>query len=134
MPGEGGGHTTGIIPTSGTYQPQTTRTIPHGRRALHTAPNLGHGSNAGTAVSRALAATADPPTGALRQIVLAFCVVDMVLRQFRQPHRDHRAGKGAGVMVSGMATKKVTVTLEEGQLDRIRALVTAGTTGESWYC
>ncbi len=29
-------------------------------------------------------------------------------------------------MVSGMATKKVTVTLDEGKLDRIRALVGAG--------
>ncbi len=29
-------------------------------------------------------------------------------------------------MVNGMATKKVTVTLDEGQLDRIRALVGAG--------
>ncbi len=29
-------------------------------------------------------------------------------------------------MVSGMATKKVTVTLDEGQLARIRALVAAG--------
>jgi len=29
-------------------------------------------------------------------------------------------------MVSGMATKKVTVTLDEAQLDRIRALVDAG--------
>jgi Arc/MetJ-type ribon-helix-helix transcriptional regulator len=31
-------------------------------------------------------------------------------------------------MVIGMATKKVTVTLEEGQLDHIRALVSAGAT------
>jgi Arc/MetJ-type ribon-helix-helix transcriptional regulator len=31
-------------------------------------------------------------------------------------------------MVDGMATKKVTVTLEEGQLGRIRSLVAAGTT------
>jgi len=30
-------------------------------------------------------------------------------------------------MVSGMATRKVTVTLEETQLDQIRALVQAGT-------
>lgn len=29
-------------------------------------------------------------------------------------------------MVTGMATKKVTVTLDETQLDRIRALVEAG--------
>jgi Arc/MetJ-type ribon-helix-helix transcriptional regulator len=29
-------------------------------------------------------------------------------------------------MVTGMATKKVTVTLDEGQLDRVRALVEAG--------
>jgi Arc/MetJ-type ribon-helix-helix transcriptional regulator len=29
-------------------------------------------------------------------------------------------------MVIGMATKKVTVTLDEGQLERIRALVGAG--------
>ena len=29
-------------------------------------------------------------------------------------------------MVNGMATKKVTVTLDETQLDRIRALVEAG--------
>lgn len=29
-------------------------------------------------------------------------------------------------MVTGMATKKVTVTLDEAQLDRIRALVEAG--------
>lgn len=32
----------------------------------------------------------------------------------------------AGGMVNGMATKKVTVTLDETQLDRIRALVEAG--------
>lgn len=31
-------------------------------------------------------------------------------------------------MVTGMATKKVTVTLDEGQLDRVRALVEAGST------
>ena len=31
-------------------------------------------------------------------------------------------------MVSGMATKKITVTLDEGQVDRIRALVVSGTT------
>ena len=31
-------------------------------------------------------------------------------------------------MVIGMATKKVTVTLDQGQLDRIRALVDSGTT------
>ena len=31
-------------------------------------------------------------------------------------------------MVSSMATKKVTVTLDEAQLDRIRTLVGAGTT------
>jgi Arc/MetJ-type ribon-helix-helix transcriptional regulator len=31
-------------------------------------------------------------------------------------------------MVTGMASKKVTVTLDETQLDRIRALVAAGTT------
>lgn len=30
-------------------------------------------------------------------------------------------------MVTGMATKKVTITLDEAQLDRIRALVQAGT-------
>lgn len=30
-------------------------------------------------------------------------------------------------MVTGMATKKVTVTLDDQQLDRIRALVAAGT-------
>ena len=30
-------------------------------------------------------------------------------------------------MVSGMASKKVTITLDEAQLDRIRALVQAGT-------
>lgn len=30
-------------------------------------------------------------------------------------------------MVSGMATKKVTVTLDEAQLDQIRSLVQAGT-------
>jgi Arc/MetJ-type ribon-helix-helix transcriptional regulator len=30
-------------------------------------------------------------------------------------------------MVSGMATKKVTITLEEVQLDQIRALVASGT-------
>ena len=29
-------------------------------------------------------------------------------------------------MVSGMATRKVTVTLDEGQLDRVRALVKSG--------
>jgi Arc/MetJ-type ribon-helix-helix transcriptional regulator len=33
-----------------------------------------------------------------------------------------------GGMVSGMATKKITVTLDEGQVDRIRALVDSGTT------
>ena len=31
-------------------------------------------------------------------------------------------------MVVGMATKKVTITLDEDQLERIRALVEAGTT------
>lgn len=31
-------------------------------------------------------------------------------------------------MVIGMATRKVTVTLDEGLLDRIRALVESGTT------
>lgn len=31
-------------------------------------------------------------------------------------------------MVTGMASKKVTITLDETQLDRIRALVAAGTT------
>jgi Arc/MetJ-type ribon-helix-helix transcriptional regulator len=30
-------------------------------------------------------------------------------------------------MVTGMATKKITVTLDEGQVDRIRALVESGT-------
>jgi Arc/MetJ-type ribon-helix-helix transcriptional regulator len=30
-------------------------------------------------------------------------------------------------MVSGMASKKVTITLDEAQLDRIRSLVQAGT-------
>jgi Arc/MetJ-type ribon-helix-helix transcriptional regulator len=30
-------------------------------------------------------------------------------------------------MVTGMATKKVTITLDAAQLDRIRALVAAGT-------
>jgi Arc/MetJ-type ribon-helix-helix transcriptional regulator len=30
-------------------------------------------------------------------------------------------------MVIGMATKKVTITLDEGQLERIRGLVEAGT-------
>lgn len=30
-------------------------------------------------------------------------------------------------MVIGMATKKVTVTMDEGQIDRIRALVETGT-------
>lgn len=30
-------------------------------------------------------------------------------------------------MVTGMASKKVTITLDEAQLDRIRALVRAGT-------
>jgi Arc/MetJ-type ribon-helix-helix transcriptional regulator len=34
--------------------------------------------------------------------------------------------RGAGGMVVGMATKKVTVTLEEEQLERVRALVDAG--------
>jgi Arc/MetJ-type ribon-helix-helix transcriptional regulator len=33
-----------------------------------------------------------------------------------------------GGMVIGMATKKITVTLDEGQVDRIRALVDSGTT------
>jgi Arc/MetJ-type ribon-helix-helix transcriptional regulator len=32
-----------------------------------------------------------------------------------------------GGMVIGMATKKITVTLDEGQVDRIRALVESGT-------
>jgi len=31
-------------------------------------------------------------------------------------------------MVSGMATKKITVTLDEGQVERIRAFVASGTT------
>ena len=31
-------------------------------------------------------------------------------------------------MVDGMATRKVTITLDEGQLQRVRALVDAGTT------
>jgi Arc/MetJ-type ribon-helix-helix transcriptional regulator len=31
-------------------------------------------------------------------------------------------------MVVGMATKKVTITIDENQLERIRALVKAGTT------
>jgi len=31
-------------------------------------------------------------------------------------------------MVIGMATKKITVTLDEGDVDRIRALVESGTT------
>jgi Arc/MetJ-type ribon-helix-helix transcriptional regulator len=31
-------------------------------------------------------------------------------------------------MVLGMATKKVTITIDEGQLERVRALVEAGTT------
>jgi hypothetical protein len=35
-------------------------------------------------------------------------------------------GQTAGGMVTGMATKKVTVTLDETQLERIRALVVAG--------
>jgi Arc/MetJ-type ribon-helix-helix transcriptional regulator len=36
----------------------------------------------------------------------------------------HVLGRG---MVVGMATKKVTITIEEAQLDRIRHLVQAGT-------
>jgi len=32
-----------------------------------------------------------------------------------------------GSMVTGMASKKVTITLDEAQLERIRALVQAGT-------
>jgi Arc/MetJ-type ribon-helix-helix transcriptional regulator len=31
-------------------------------------------------------------------------------------------------MVIGMATKKVTITIDEGQLERVRALVEAGAT------
>jgi Arc/MetJ-type ribon-helix-helix transcriptional regulator len=34
---------------------------------------------------------------------------------------------GLAGMVTGMATKKITVTLDEGQVDRIRALVESGT-------
>ena len=37
-------------------------------------------------------------------------------------------GSSASGMVGGMATKKVTVTLDEGQVARIRALVDSGTT------
>src|SRR6476619_1393029 len=47
--------------------------------------------------------------------------------------RDCRSHRHSGMpatrldgMVNGMATKKVTVTLDETQLDRIRALVEAG--------
>ena len=46
---------------------------------------------------------------------------------------DHSATLGASRsgtrgMVVGMATKKVTITIDENQLERIRALVKAGTT------
>jgi len=37
------------------------------------------------------------------------------------------SGSAGHGMVTGMASKKVTVTLDETQLDRIRALVVAGT-------
>src|ERR1700730_14258637 len=36
-------------------------------------------------------------------------------------------GPPIGGMVDGMASKKVTITLDENQLDRIRSLVEAGT-------
>ncbi len=37
-----------------------------------------------------------------------------------------RRSAGANGMVTGMATRKVTITLDEAQLDRIRGLVAAG--------
>lgn len=40
------------------------------------------------------------------------------MKIYQLPHRG---------MVTGMATKKVTVTLDEAQLDQIRSLVQAGT-------
>jgi len=40
---------------------------------------------------------------------------------------ERRSGSTRYGMVNGMASKKVTVTLDETQLDRIRALVAAGT-------
>ncbi len=40
---------------------------------------------------------------------------------------EYRSATGAGVgMVTGMATRKVTVTLDEAQLEEIRALVKQG--------
>jgi Arc/MetJ-type ribon-helix-helix transcriptional regulator len=41
--------------------------------------------------------------------------------------KDKGGGPAGPGMVIGMAAKKVTVTLDETQLDRIRALVAAGT-------
>jgi Arc/MetJ-type ribon-helix-helix transcriptional regulator len=41
--------------------------------------------------------------------------------------KDKGSGSADPGMVIGMAAKKVTVTLDETQLDRIRALVAAGT-------
>jgi Arc/MetJ-type ribon-helix-helix transcriptional regulator len=38
------------------------------------------------------------------------------------------AARSSRSMVVGMATKKVTITIDENQLERIRALVEAGTT------
>src|SRR5205807_601410 len=42
--------------------------------------------------------------------------------------RTARAVRPPDGMVMSMATRKVTITLDEGQLDRIRALVESGTT------
>jgi len=59
---------------------------------------------------------------------------DMTLELRKQPHvsarsrgGDEDSGLAGHGMVTGMASKKVTVTLDEAQLDRIRALVAAGT-------
>ena len=54
--------------------------------------------------------------------------------KFQDWHGVRRASRAAGNaygrsggMVSGMATRKVTITLDETQLDQIRSLVEAGT-------
>lgn len=49
-----------------------------------------------------------------------------ILRAYKASCRKRRSRRYCAGMVIGMATKKVTITLDEGQVDRIRALVEAG--------
>jgi Arc/MetJ-type ribon-helix-helix transcriptional regulator len=51
----------------------------------------------------------------------------MSISPFLTPKSPNRFRADRPGMVIGMAAKKVTVTLDETQLDRIRALVAAGT-------